>query len=376
MKTYYARKNNAVVKTFCFLLAFIILFTFSGCDKKSTNTFIITDYFNAPLTVKSYAKKISNDTQNQIELVLKDIENSVSISKENTYVYKFNNVNAGEIVSLDTTSAEIIERAIYGDNSLYNISNKKFNIAVYPLKQLWQNANDNENVITKKIVNIPNALEIENTKKLCVLENVLEFDKENKTINKLIDGAMIDLGGIAKGYAIEKIKDILEKDKITDGYISFGSSSIHIFGVDNLFINHPRQENSKILKINNPKNVSVSTSGDYENVFGVDENGKNYSHIIDTTTGYPTDTGVISATVLGVDNAFLDGVSTTLTLCNVNPNDIENSELVVMIKSLLNIQRDLKFFVVYNRENDKKIITNAPANSFELLDTDYKIINI
>lgn len=365
--------NEYPIFVFYFLCFVLLIFStfFTACDNGATKKMVYTKYFNCPIAIESFSNKISTKTKKEIENNLSNIENSVSISKESSFVYKFNNLKANESIVLDEIVTDILEIALGDENSLYSLSSEKFNVAVYPLKELWQNRNEN---IIKGIVK-PSVEEIENTKRLCELENVLTFDKENKTLTKLIDGAKIDLGGIAKGYAIEKIKTLLENDGVIDGYITFGSSSIYIFDAPSLSINHPRKEGN-IVKIDNLKNTSISTSGDYQRIFGEDESGRIYSHIFDTKKGEPANTGVISATVIGDNGAILDGLSTSLMLCEFDFKNKENCELTNFINALSTKFSNYKFFVCYNKGQEKYLITNENKSNFSLLDNEYVVVNI
>jgi FAD:protein FMN transferase len=138
------------------------------------------------------------------------------------------------------------------------------------------------------------------------------LDDKAHTIRFSMKGVRIDLGGIAKGYAIDNAVAMLRSCGITSGYLKAGGDSFVIGDRSGkpwmLGIKHPRQEHNVVLRL--PlSNVAISTSGDYERYFI--ENGNRIHHIISPRTGLSV-TDNWSVTVIG-DNALrTDALSTAL----------------------------------------------------------------
>lgn len=122
----------------------------------------------------------------------------------------------------------------------------------------------------------------------------------------------IDLGGIAKGYAVDQAIDILQQCGITKAMVSAGGDS-KILGDHggrpwSVGVKHPRQQDQIMLTL--PlSNVAISTSGDYERFFI--DNGERVHHIIDPNTGKSARESW-STTVIGPDGLTTDALSTSL----------------------------------------------------------------
>ncbi|HEU4626596.1 MAG TPA: FAD:protein FMN transferase [Steroidobacteraceae bacterium] len=124
-------------------------------------------------------------------------------------------------------------------------------------------------------------------------------------------GMRIDLGGIAKGYAVDRSIAILQKRGVQHAVVTAGGDTRIIgdrFGRPWIVgIRHPDDKNKVITRI--PLvDTAMSTSGDYERFF--DENGVRYHHIIDPKTGHSA-SKVRSATILGPTAMQTDGLSKT-----------------------------------------------------------------
>ena len=140
----------------------------------------------------------------------------------------------------------------------------------------------------------------------------LVLDKSKRSIRYAMKGVRIDLGGIAKGYAIDNAVAMLRACGVDNGVVKAGGDSFMI-GTRNgrpwmLGVKHPRQENKIVLRL--PlSNVAVSTSGDYERFFI--EDGNRIHHIISPKTGKSVSENW-SVTVIGDSALKTDALSTTL----------------------------------------------------------------
>jgi len=128
-----------------------------------------------------------------------------------------------------------------------------------------------------------------------------------------LPGMRIDVGGIAKGYAVDSAIRVLKEAGIQNALINAGGD---IYGVGTppgkeswrIGIRHPR-DRADLLGVIELKDKAVATSGDYENFFEVD--GKRYCHIMDTRTARPVQ-GIMSVTILADTAVEADALATAI----------------------------------------------------------------
>ena len=144
------------------------------------------------------------------------------------------------------------------------------------------------------------------------------LDKGQGTVSFEQQGVRINLGGIAKGYVVERGVDILRQHGVENGVVTAGGDS-RLLGDRRgrpwmIGIRDPRKDGEVAISV--PlEDEAISTSGDYERFF--DEDGIRYHHIIKPSSGRPVE-GVHSATVLGPDAVMTDALSTSVFVMGVD----------------------------------------------------------
>lgn len=190
------------------------------------------------------------------------------------------NRNAGiRAVRVSPETLDIIEKAVYTAER----SGGAFDPTIGPIVALWD-------FLHKKK---PTEMEIRRALPLVNYKDIL-IDRAEATVYLKRKGMMLDLGGIAKGYAADLAVDLLKKEGILSGLVSI-AGDIRTFGMKpdkspwTIGLKNPRQESGKdeiIAKIR-LKDQAISTAGDYERFFLGD--GKRYHHLLDPKTGYPAE---------------------------------------------------------------------------------------
>ena len=147
---------------------------------------------------------------------------------------------------------------------------------------------------------------------------LVEVDRLEGTVRFLEPGVRINLGGIAKGYVVERAVNLLRSRGLRHAIVTAGGDS-RLLGDRRgqpvmVGIRDPRNEGEVALTM--PlEDEAISTSGDYERYF--EENGIRYHHIIQPTTGEPA-SGVRSATIVGPDAVLTDALSTSVLVLGVD----------------------------------------------------------
>jgi thiamine biosynthesis lipoprotein len=145
----------------------------------------------------------------------------------------------------------------------------------------------------------------------------VELDFERRTIFFKAPGVRINLGGIAKGYAVERAAALLRERGVEHALLNAGGDT-RVLGDRRgqpwiVGIRHPRAADETFTKL--PLvDEAISTSGDYERYF--EENGRRYHHIINPATGQPTE-GILTVSVIGPDGTMTDGLDTAIFVLGV-----------------------------------------------------------
>lgn len=273
------------------LTAIVMLFTLCGCSSAYQDGFIAMD---APFTLSITGKdaKIAADG---IEAEVKRLEKLFSVTDESSEISLINQSDSAVKVSDET--ARLIHRA----RMISELTDGCFDISVYPLVELWGFTKDKNKVPTDNEIN--QALKKVDHNKIVIGLDGITFDGK------------LDLGGIAKGYACDRALDILNKYNVEKAIVSSGSSILLKGGEFRVGIQHP-VKSDELICVLKASDTNVVTSGGYQRNF--EKDGKVYHHIIDTKTGKPAESGIISATAICADGTLADGLSTALYVMGVD----------------------------------------------------------
>lgn len=280
------------------LLVAIITASFTACNKAETEHFYVYGTF---LEVTSQDKNGINDVYDFVA----SLEDILSPTAEGSDIYKINHSEAGTPVKCHSETMEIMKTA----EDIYTASGGAYDPSVYPLVRLWNFSSDRYLIYT----DIPSDEQILETKKLTGLEKSFKIDYENNEITKLADGAMLDFGGVAKGYVAEKsMSKISGESLINLGGNIAGKGKEYTIGIANPSREDRTFSTSYFAKVVILDGETIATSGDYERYYEMD--GVYYNHIINPYTGRPQDTadGVVSCSVISESGAVGDAVATAV----------------------------------------------------------------
>lgn len=186
------------------------------------------------------------------------------------------------------------------------LSGNRFDITVAPLVDLW-------GIGTEKGA-VPSADALEKVLSL-VDSSRLVLDRSRGTAFLQQEGMGVDLGGIAKGYIADRVREYLEENKVSGGIIDLGGNIV-VFGSKpdgsdfRIGIQDPFEKRGKYLGIVELAEGSLVTSGIYERF--LEHEGKHYHHILDPETGFPVENSLAGVAVITGNSADGDALSTSL----------------------------------------------------------------
>jgi len=280
------------------IILILILTIFSACSKKTGDEKYEETQLkmDTVMTIKAYGPGAEGAIKDAFKRI-DDIEKLMSLQISTSDVNKINDAAGKDYVSVDTDVFNIIKKSI----EYSKLSDGAFDITVGPLTKLWG--------IGTKDARIPSQKEIDEKLTLVGYDKI-SINETNNNVKLGKEGMIIDLGGIAKGYATDEVVDILKKQGIKKAIVNLGGSNVYVIGTkdnDTLWsigLQHPRKEQGAgFLGVVKVSDKAISTSGDYERYFIKD--GKRYYHILDPLTGYPAESSIIADAII-LDSSIKD----------------------------------------------------------------------
>jgi thiamine biosynthesis lipoprotein len=229
---------------------------------------------------------------------IKRIETLMSPWLDSSDVTRINRSAGKEWVKVSPETMEVIKKA----QEISELSEGGFDITVGPLTELWRKAREKK--IPPPVEDVKEKLGLVNFKNI-------EMDQEGKVFLKK-KGMAIDLGGIAKGYAVDRAFKLLKSLGYRNLIVNAGGD-LRVGGFKNnqpwsIGIQDPRNPQKIMAKVS-VTDTAVATSGDYEKFFLYQ--GKRYHHIFSPKDGFPTE-GCQSVTILYKDGMTADALATAV----------------------------------------------------------------
>lgn len=296
--------NSNIIKIKSFALICCILITSLGITGCNGNTEPISRtgfYFDTVITITLYGSKetyidecfkLCNKYERMFSKTIADSE----ISQINA------NSKSGKYTTVSDETLELIQYGL----KYCGLSDGRFDITIGNLTNLWNFTEDTNEPV------IPDEEAVQNAVKSV---GYTQIDIKGNDVLLMNPNISIDVGGIAKGYIADKLKQYLYENNIKKGMINLGGN-ILLLGTKtdgsnyNIGIQRPFDTEGQTIAIVNANDKSIVTSGVYERYFYKDE--VLYHHILDTKTGYPVKNNILSVTIISDKSVDGDGLSTTL----------------------------------------------------------------
>lgn len=270
-----------------------------------------------------------------------EIDNRMSAFKEDSDIMKINHNSGIKSQKVNVDTFNLIKQSVE-----FSLRSKgDFDISIRPLTSLWG--------VGKKLNYIPEKTEIDKALGFVNYKDI-DLDELNCTVYLKRKGQAIDLGGIAKGYAADEVKRIMEQHKIKDALINLGGNVV-VLGKNpqgelwRIGIQNPFSTTGNYIGTVKITNKAVVTSGSNEQFFIKD--GVRYHHIINPHTGYPVKKGLLSVTVICESSTHSDAITTALFVSDIN-------EAIPMLK-VFNAEG------IFIMENQDVYVTEGLKENFE-----------
>ena len=305
-------------KFLCCLSAFILVLTCCSCantnkPQRFSSTFF--DLFDTVSTVTAYDtdQESFNDHLDQLHQRLEEYHKLYDIYNSYDGLVNINTLNNGAGKAPVTVDERIIDLLSFG-KEVFEISNGKTNICFGAVLSVWHQYRE-QGIRDPQAARLPDRLELEAAAEHTDINDLI-IDKENATVFFADPQLKLDVGAIAKGYAVREVCKWAEENLWSSALVNIGGN-VCAFGYKNddgktlwnIGIENPDQVNGGYLETVKLTDMSVVTSGDYQRYYVV--NGKRYCHIIDPDTLMPAEY-VSAVTVLCDDSALGDALSTSL----------------------------------------------------------------
>lgn len=318
------------MKNLLYFSAFLLLISCSNEKKLELNT-LQGDAIGTTYTIK-YLGSVENDFQSGIDSLIKAINKSTSTYIPTSDISKINDGDTTIVV--DAYFQEVFLKSA----KIFNETNGDFDPTVGILVNAWGFGPENE------IVNL-DSLKIDS------LLTYVGFNKvslTNNKIKKMYPQIYFDFNAIGKGYLVDVIGRLFEKNNVENYMVEIGGE-IRARGVNQdgtawkIAIENPNEDGSRsFATVIQLHNESIATSGNYRK-YRTTADGKKYVHTINTKTGYASESNLLSASVISnSDCADVDGYATAFMAMGLEKT-----------KVFLKDHLELKAFLIFIDENDQ-----------------------
>lgn len=298
----------------------VIIWVLSGCNM-SRDYSEQGIYFDTIITLNIYGTK-DKAVMEDCLILCDEFEKKFSKTVENSDVWKLNHAE-GAWVEVSEDTIDILKEAI----KYSELTEGAFDVSIAPLTELWQ-------------VNGGTLPTEEERKSAMSHVNYQFIEIDGNKVRLADEKAQIDLGGIAKGYIADKLAELMKERGITSAMINLGGN-IKVVGSKRdgsgwkIGIQKPFADSDEVIGSVRIENKTVVTSGIYQRYF--EYGGKIYHHIIDKTTGAPSESDLASVTVIGASSTAADALSTACILAGSEKGmalieDIEGVEAVFVTR--------------------------------------------
>lgn len=321
-------KNKLII----LILTIISIFALTSCtEKDNAKNYSIGSltYYLYLDTVSQVAVEYNNKekTAEQVEQELKHVNNILldiekEFSIEQTYYMRNNGIEESTLMKVNKNSgkepivvSDTFLKVLQQAKEIYELTNHGFDPTIGPLSRLWDISGQAEYCDINGSCNVPETEDIKKSLELVNFEYV-KIDKEQKTVLLEKEGMILDFGGIAKGFAADRVMEYLKPLGYTYISVNLGGN-LMVAGTSKIYeargekvateIQNPQDAATRIIRTEKT-DMTVVSSGVYERYIEVD--GVKYHHILDPKTGFPFENELLMVSIIGTNSCICDGLST------------------------------------------------------------------
>ncbi len=287
----------------------LAVFTFSACNNSQQHK---TTLIGGETMGTSWSVKITDlphdvdaaTLQLEFESELQAINASMSTYIEDSEISRINKLPANKAFDLSDQLLTVLSEA----QRISLLSDGAFDITIGPLVNLWgfgptsgTDSPPDDKTISDYLIHTG--------------FNKLTLDVKTNTVLKRDPALYLDLSAIAKGFAVDRLSEILDQRDISDYMIEIGGE-LKLRGINSrgepwvIAVEEPNPNARSALSIVQPGRAAIATSGDYRNYF--EHEGLRYSHTIDPRTGKPIAHQLASVSVIHQQCTTADALATAL----------------------------------------------------------------
>lgn len=296
------RVQSSAIAVFCGLMLAACGSDDSGGEYELTGAAMGTRFsvkIAEPLTAEPRAR-----LQREVDETIARVEDAMSTFILESDISRFNASRSTDWIPVSESVCEAVRASI----GISELTDGAFDITVGPLVNLWGFGPE-----TVELAPPPEA-EIEAAQDRVGYER-LHADCSRPALKKDRADVYLDLSAYAKGYAVDRVAELLDERGI-ENYLAEIGGELRMTGVNAdgelwaIAIEKPTDNGRTVQRVLHLTDRAMATSGDYRNYFVYE--GQRYSHLIDARTGRPVSHNLASVTIISDETAFADAMATAI----------------------------------------------------------------
>lgn len=282
----------------------------AGCDESQARRRLTV--LSGPTMGTSYSVKITDLTpgidagelNTEVERILEEINDQMSTYRAGSELSRFNSRKSKSWMEVSAETLMVIDSAL----RVSRLTGGAFDPTIGPLVNLWGFGPSEHRSRAPEAGRIAEATSHTGYPKIATRASSPAIRKNEPKIQ-------VDLSGIAKGFAVDQVADLLERAKISQYLIEIGGE-LKGRGLNpraepwKIGVEKPVAGQRTVQRVVRLDGSALATSGDYRNFF--EQHGRRFSHIIDRRSGRPVSHGLASVTVIAPSAMEADALSTAL----------------------------------------------------------------